>query len=130
MSTIYLFAGKFSYIVLNKAVYVKVVKMSTKRRQCRNNPDVFRCICGEYVMAKYRFSVRDLTKRVYEAYFGMRLGDQDKSWIPHKVCKLCTETLGFLGYGVSSKVTMMIVIFAWWICLDGISKRRNIESAR
>jgi len=28
--TIYLFAGKFSYIVLNKAVYDKTLKMSTK----------------------------------------------------------------------------------------------------
>ena len=27
-----LFAGKFSYIFLNKAVYEKVVEMSTKRR--------------------------------------------------------------------------------------------------
>ena len=35
------FTEKFSYIVLNKAVYEKVVEMSTKRRQCRNNADVF-----------------------------------------------------------------------------------------
>ena len=41
VDTIYLFAGKFSYIFLSKAVYKKVVEMSTKRRQCRNNPDVF-----------------------------------------------------------------------------------------
>ena len=67
MGTIYLFAGKFSFIVLNKAVYEKVVEMSTKRRQCRNNPDIFCYICGEYMMAKYRFNVRDFTKRAYEA---------------------------------------------------------------
>ena len=30
MGTMYLFAEKFSYIVLNKAVYEKVVEMSTK----------------------------------------------------------------------------------------------------
>ena len=97
--TIYLFAGKFCYIVLNKAVYEKVVKMSTKRRQCRNDPDVFCDICGEYIMAKYRFNVRDFTKRAYEAYFGMKLGDQDKSWTPHKVCKHCTEMLRFWTQG-------------------------------
>ena len=50
MGTIYLFAGKFSYIVLNKAVCEKVVEMSTKRRQCRNNSDVFCYICGEYTV--------------------------------------------------------------------------------
>ena len=77
--TIYLFAEKFSFIVLNKTVYEKVVKMSTKRRQCRNNPDVLRYICDNYMMAKYRFKVRDFTKRAYEAYFSMKLRNQDKS---------------------------------------------------
>ena len=68
MGTIYSFAGKFSYIVLKKSVYEKVVEMSTKQRQCQNNPDVFCYIYGEYMMAKCRFNVRDFTKRAYEAY--------------------------------------------------------------
>ena len=42
---------------------------------------------------EHRFNVRDFTKRTYEAYFGMKLGDQDKQWAPHKVCKNCTDTL-------------------------------------
>ena len=63
MGTIYLFAGKFSYFVLNKAVYEKGVEMRTERRQCRNNPDVFWYICGEHMMAKYRFNVRNFAKR-------------------------------------------------------------------
>ena len=79
MGTMYLFKKKISYIVLNKAVYEKVVEMSTKQRQCQNNPDVFCYICDDYMMAKYRFNMRDFTKRAYEAYFGMKLGDQDKS---------------------------------------------------
>ena len=35
--TIYLFAEKFSYLVLNRGVgqHEKIVEMSTKRRQCR-----------------------------------------------------------------------------------------------
>ena len=53
--------------------------MSTKRRQCCNNPDVFCYICGEYVMEKCQFNVRDFTKKAYEAYCGIKLGDQDKS---------------------------------------------------
>ena len=75
----YLFVKKFSYIVLNKAVNQKIVEMGTKQRQCRNNPDVFCYICGEYIMAKYRFSVRDFTKRTHEAYFGIKFRGQDKS---------------------------------------------------
>ena len=101
--------------------------MSTKRRQCRNNPDVFCYICSEYMMAKYRFNVRYFTKRAYEAYFGMKLADQDKCWAPHKVCKHCTEMLRFWTQDkVSSMQFGMIFIFAWWICMDGISERRKI----
>ncbi|UYV77462.1 hypothetical protein LAZ67_15001094 [Cordylochernes scorpioides] len=31
--------------------------------------------------------------RAYLAYFGIKLGDQDKTWAPHKICKTCVETL-------------------------------------
>ena len=114
--------------------------MSTKRRQCQSNPDVFCYICGEYMMAKYRFNVSDFTKRAYEAYFVMKLGAQDKSWAPTRVCKYCTETIcfwtqgkvssmrfGFSMVGREPKIIMIIVIFAWWIFLDGISERRNVD---
>jgi hypothetical protein len=40
-----------------------------------------------------RIKVRDVTKQAYEAYFGIKLGHQDKSWAPHNVCKSCTESL-------------------------------------
>ncbi|GFY01890.1 protein KIAA0100 [Trichonephila clavipes] len=32
-------------------------------------------------------------KKVYFAYFGIKLGDQDKTWAPHVVCSLCVEEL-------------------------------------
>ena len=113
MGTIYLFAGKFSYIVLNKAAYKKTVEMGTKQRQYRNNPDVFCYICSEYMMAKYRFNVRDFTERAYGAYFGMKLGDQDKSWAPHKVCKHCAKTLCFWTQGKVSSMRFGVPM-VWW----------------
>ena len=108
MGIIYLFAGKFRYIVLNKAAHEKVVEMTTERRQCRSNPDVFCYICGENMMAKYRFNMRDFTKRAYAPYFSMKLGNQDSSWPPHKVCKHCTETLRFCTHGKVSSMQFRI----------------------
>ena len=32
-------------------------------------------------------------KKAYLAYFGIKLGDQDKSWAPHKVCRACVKNL-------------------------------------
>ena len=52
--------------------------MTSKRRSCVNDPDIFCYICGEYMKKEHRFNMRDFTKRAYEAYFGMKLGDQDK----------------------------------------------------
>ena len=60
------------------------------------------------MLAKYRLNVRDFTKRAYKAYFGIKLGDQDKSWAPHKVCKLRTERLRCWTQG---KATSMRVGF-------------------
>jgi len=113
--------------------------MSSKRRQCRNNPDVYCYICGEYMMAKYRFNVRGFTKSAYKACFGMKLGTNTSLGHPARCANIVQKRcdfgpkaksvrcgLGFLWHGVCLKITMMIVIFAWWICLDGISERRKI----
>jgi len=32
-------------------------------------------------------------KKAHFAYFKIKLKDQDKAWIPHKVCTRCVETL-------------------------------------
>ena len=32
-------------------------------------------------------------KKEYLAYFGVKLGDQDKNWAPHHVCRTCVENL-------------------------------------
>ena len=50
-------------------------------------------ICGEYVMEKQKRNITEFVKRAYKVYFGMKLGDHDKSWAPHIVCKTCVESL-------------------------------------
>ena len=32
-------------------------------------------------------------KKAYLAYFGVKVGDQDKNWTPHQVCRTCVENL-------------------------------------
>ena len=67
--------------------------MISARRSCRNKPDVFCYICGEYTIALNRKPVTSFITRTYHAYFGIKLADQDKASAPHMVCKACTETL-------------------------------------
>ena len=65
----------------------------TSRRKCLNHPDKFCYICGEFCTSENRKSVTDFVQQAYLAYFDCRLGDQDKEWAPHIVCKCCTEHL-------------------------------------
>lgn len=62
-------------------------------RKCVNSPDSFCYICGEYTVLKQQLNITDFVKKVYFAYFGLKLGDEDKVWAPHKVCKRCVEDL-------------------------------------
>src|SRR5678816_1429911 len=67
--------------------------MSTSQKACLNNPNVFCYICGEYCQENQRRNITNFVMQAYLAYFGMKLGDQDKSWAPHMVCKTCVENL-------------------------------------
>lgn len=66
-------------------------KMSN--RGCKNSADSFCYICGEFVIKKHQRNITDFVKKVYLSYFGTKLGDQEKSWAPHKVCYVCVEDL-------------------------------------
>ena len=67
--------------------------MAHKARGCVNSPDRFCFICREYTLKKRQRKISAFIKKVYFAYFGLKLGDQDKPWAPHNVCKTCEEDL-------------------------------------
>ena len=69
------------------------------KRRCTNDPDVFCYICGEFTVKRQRMEIDDFVQMAYLAYFGLKLGDQDKSWDPHMVCKTCKERLRFWTNG-------------------------------
>ena len=58
-------------------------------RGCKNNPDIFCYICGEFMKFFNKKKVDDLVDNLYHVYFGMKFSDQDKFWAPHIVCKTC-----------------------------------------
>lgn len=62
-------------------------------RECKNHPDTFCYICGRFTTRNQRNSITHFLKQCYFAYFGCKLGDQDKSWAPHTACKPCVENL-------------------------------------
>ena len=51
--------------------------MPKKRQSCQNDLDTFFCICGEWTLLKYRTNLSDKIKRLYCAYFGCVVENQD-----------------------------------------------------
>ncbi|KRZ79014.1 hypothetical protein T10_10164 [Trichinella papuae] len=62
-------------------------------RKCLSSPDSFCHICGSFVVKSKRQKITDFVKKAYFAYFGIKLGDQYKTWAPHIVCHTCIEQL-------------------------------------
>jgi hypothetical protein len=62
-------------------------------RKCENSADKFCYICGEFTTADMRCNITSNVKKLYHAYFGYKLGDQDKPFAPHIACQCCTSKL-------------------------------------
>lgn len=43
-----------------------------------NSHEVFCYVCGKFVVKKKEWNTTDFVKKAYYAYFGAKLGDQDK----------------------------------------------------
>ena len=62
-------------------------------RKCTNSPNCFCYICGEFTVAGDKCNITANVKKLYHAYFAVKLGDQDKNFAPHIVCKPCVSKL-------------------------------------
>jgi hypothetical protein len=94
------------------------------------------------MVKKHQQNITVFIRKVYYAYFGVKLGDQDKSWAPHKVCYVCVEGLRKWSkgkkksdlvselYGGSQKITVMIAIFAVAMLRVTTPKIRKLSCTR
>ncbi|XP_069960822.1 uncharacterized protein [Cherax quadricarinatus] len=87
-----------------------IINMS---RGCINSPDIFCYVCGQFTPSDSRSNITPLLKRCYFAYFGCKLGDQDKPFVPHKACKSCTSKLQIWSVG-KLKCMPFGVPMVWW----------------
>ena len=56
---------------------------------CLNSPDSFYYVCGKFTSKPQKRSVSAYIQKVYLAYFGCHLGDQNRVWAPHIICTVC-----------------------------------------
>ena len=98
--------------------------MVSRSISCKNHPDSFCYIYGEFKITDARNRVTEFIQKAYPAYFGAQLGDQVKPWAPHVLSKTCVEHLrqwtqgsqkalkfGIPMFGGSQKAIPTIAIF-------------------
>ncbi|GFQ74383.1 hypothetical protein TNCT_320721 [Trichonephila clavata] len=79
--------------------------MTLSSRRYENLPDDFCYIYGECILIKNHMRIITYhLKQLYLAYFGMKLGDRDKSWAPYKICVKCLNDLRFCLKGKNTVV--------------------------
>lgn len=68
---------------------------------CSNSPDKFCYICGNFTASKNRhqISTSPSVHENYLAYFGFKISNQDKWYVPHFVCSYCYSTLAHWRVG-------------------------------
>ena len=78
-------------------------------------------------MPSQRTNISEFVKIAYLAYLILRIGDQDKAWAPHNICKIYANEqreqgnnyhLAFLWFGGSRRTTEMIPTFTSQKLLD------------
>jgi hypothetical protein len=60
---------------------------------CKNDPDNFCYICGQFMVRAMRKIMSQKLKQAYNLYFGWKVGNEDKSWAPHYCCTQCYTAL-------------------------------------
>jgi hypothetical protein len=77
----------------NPLMFIIMLYTMSRRGCCINSPNSFCYICGSFTTVKQRQHINEFMKSAYRAYFGIHLGDQDKPWTSHFVCRSCVENL-------------------------------------
>ena len=52
--------------------------ISMTNRGCKNSLKTFCYLYGDFVVKKYQRNINNFLKKVYFAYFGIEIGNQDK----------------------------------------------------
>ena len=83
---------------------------SRSRRHCCNDPVSFYYICGEYIVKGHKTSITDFVRKIYHAYFRVKVGDQDNLWFHMLSAKCVWRTY---RYGKKAKSFRIGVPVVW-----------------
>ena len=87
-------------------------KSEMHRRLCVQNLQKFCYICGCYTFDGEGRKIDSFVKKLYFAYFKLKVSDMDKSFAPHSSCNSCVEGLRYL-YAEKRKAMTFVIPMIW-----------------
>lgn len=66
---------------------------SVRQFLCNKSSYSFSHICGEFVPIGNRKNIDEEIKYLYSKYFGIDISNQEKCWVPHRICSSCRINL-------------------------------------
>ena len=115
--------------------------MSSMKKKYSNNPDVFCYICGSFTPTAQRQSINNFVEKAHFTDFKIKRRDQDKAWVPHKVCTSCVKALRSWSHEKDKHLPFGIPIIwrkqidhvaDWYFCMvnvKGINKQNKHYTA-
>ena len=73
--------GRPTLIVFSKFPNIFIIS-----RKCLKHLDQFCFVCGKFMIKEQHRNITHDIKKIYIIYFCCPLGEQDKTWAPHKIC--------------------------------------------
>ena len=64
-------------------------------RKCKNHPNKLCYVCRHVVLPERQVKITDFMNRVYQADLGVKLGYQDKQFVPHICSTISVENLQY-----------------------------------
>ena len=120
---------------------IAIIKEVVVNRKCRSNPNRFCYICGQVTLSDRWSPITNFVKKSYHAYFGVKLGDQEKplrlTYAVKYMLKGCDAAATrskrvfhsvSQWFGEKERIILSTVISVWQIWMVSIEKTSNMWS--
>lgn len=92
----------------------------TKREfECKNDPDDFCYVCGDYVVEKKIRKFTDSLRKSYLQYFKVAPENLNERWTPNAICSSCHVILSEWASG-SKKYVFVYIFYLYMSCTTAI----------
>lgn len=82
--------------------------MNQSEFKCKNSPNIFCYLCGNFCVSSQRNAMTENTKTYYEMYFGRIMQNSEDFWVPKIMCRTSQVNLQLWWNGARSQMPFAV----------------------